>query len=68
MRGRMSSFNLDRGFGWIQPDDNSRDVFVHLRQVEAAGLTTLSVGDRVEFTTVPGRDGKVSAHDLKVVA
>ena len=68
MRGRVSSFSLGRGCGWIQSDDGSRDVFVHIRQVEAAGLNTLSVGDRVEYTLVPGRVGKVSAQDLTVIA
>ena len=65
--GKVKFFNATRGFGFIEPEDGSKDAFVHISAVERAGLTGLSDGQRVEYELQPGRDGKSSAEDLKLL-
>jgi CspA family cold shock protein len=60
-------FNATKGFGFIQPDDGSKDVFVHISAVEQAGLTTLNEGQKIQYELVKGKDGKTSAGNLKSV-
>ncbi len=62
--GSVKWFNSVKGYGFIQPSDGSRDVFVHISAVERAGLTSLRDGQKVEYELVPGRDGKSSAENL----
>ena len=57
-------FNPTKGYGFLQPDDNSADVFVHISAVERAGLSSLREGQKVEYELVPGRNGKSSAESL----
>jgi CspA family cold shock protein len=64
--GNVKWFNPAKGFGFIQPDDGSKDVFVHISAVERAGLSSLSEGQKLEFSLESGREGKVSAVDLKI--
>ncbi len=64
--GRVKWFNVNKGYGFIEPEDGTKDVFVHISAVEQAGLTTLQEGQRVEFEIVPGRDGRQSAGGLSV--
>ncbi len=63
--GTVKFFNATKGFGFIQPDDASKDVFVHISAVEAAGLGTLSENQKVSFDTQTGGNGKISAVNLK---
>lgn len=63
--GTVKWFNASKGFGFIQPDDGSKDVFVHISAVESAGLSTLNEGQKVQFELVKGKDGKTSAGNLK---
>lgn len=63
--GTVKWFNPSKGFGFIQPDDKSKDVFVHISAVERAGLSTLNEGQQVEYEIVSNR-GKSSAENLKV--
>ena len=63
--GIVKWFNAAKGFGFIQPDDGSKDVFVHISAVERAGLGTLKEGQKVLFDLVKGKDGKTSADQLK---
>ena len=63
--GTVKFFNTQKGFGFIQPDDGSKDVFVHISAVERAGLSTLNEGQSVQFELVENR-GKTSAENLKV--
>lgn len=63
--GKVKWFNPTKGYGFIQPQDGSRDVFVHISAVERAGLSTLGEGQEVEFELVSNR-GKQSAENLKV--
>lgn len=63
--GTVKWFNKIKGFGFIQPDDGSKDVFVHISAVERAGLGNLAEGQKVSFDLAKGKDGKVSADNLK---
>ena len=65
--GTVEWFNKMKGFGFIQPDDGSKDVFVHISAVERAGLGTLAEGQKVQFELSRGKDGKTSADNLKSV-
>jgi cold shock protein len=63
--GTVKWFNPSKGFGFIQPSDGGKDVFVHISAVERAGLSTLNEGQRLEYEMVTDR-GKQSAGNLKV--
>jgi CspA family cold shock protein len=63
--GTVKWFNPTKGYGFIQPQDGGRDVFVHISAVERAGLSSLNEGQRVEYQIVSNR-GKESADNLKV--
>ncbi|MBI1991598.1 MAG: cold-shock protein [Betaproteobacteria bacterium] len=65
--GTVKWFNATKGFGFIQPDDGSKDVFVHVSAVQGAGMSTLNEGQKVQFELVKGKDGKTSAGNLKAV-
>jgi len=64
--GTVKWFNPVKGFGFIQPESGSKDVFVHVSAVERAGLDTLSEGQRVSYDVVTER-GKEAAANLKAV-
>jgi cold shock protein len=63
--GSVKWFNVQKGFGFIQPSGGGKDVFVHISAVERAGLSTLNEGQHVEFELEENR-GKTSAVNLKV--
>lgn len=63
--GTVKFFNSAKGFGFIQPDDGSKDVFVHISAVERAGLGTLSENQKVSFEVEKDRNGKNAAVNLK---
>lgn len=63
--GTVKWFNPTKGYGFIQPDDGSKDVFVHISAVERAGLRSLIDGQKVTFAIETGNNGKSSAVDLK---
>jgi cold shock protein len=66
LRGTVKWFNVDKGYGFIQPDDrDAKDVFVHISAVESAGLRNLAQGQVVEYEEVANK-GKTSADNLKV--
>ena len=65
--GTVKWFNATKGYGFIEPEDGSKDAFVHISAVERAGLSTLNEGQKVSFDVEPGRDGKSSAENLSVV-
>ena len=64
--GTVKWFNAQKGFGFIQPNDGGRDVFVHISAVERAGLRTLNEGQHVSFEMKEER-GKTAAVDLKAL-
>jgi len=63
--GTVKWFNPTKGFGFIQPDDGSKDVFVHISAVERSDLGDLREGQRVSFDIEKGQQGKTSAINLK---
>jgi CspA family cold shock protein len=65
--GTVKFFNTTKGYGFIQPEDGSKDAFVHISAVERAGLTSLAEGQKVTYELQTGRDGKVSADRLQLV-
>jgi CspA family cold shock protein len=66
INGTVKFFNSTKGFGFIQPDDGSKDAFVHISAVERAGMSSLGEGQKVSYDLESGRDGKVSAVNLKL--
>ena len=63
--GIVKFINVSKGFGFIQPEDGSKDVFVHISAVQAAGMTELVETQRVSFDVQSGRDGRPAATNLK---
>jgi cold shock protein len=63
--GTVKWFNPAKGFGFIQPDNGGKDVFVHISAVERAGLSTLNEGAKVSYEEKENR-GKMSAENLRV--
>jgi CspA family cold shock protein len=67
MFGTVKWFNDKKGFGFIQPDEGGKDVFVHVSAVEKAGIGHIDEGDRLEFELKEQRNGKMAAENLRVV-
>jgi CspA family cold shock protein len=66
--GNVKWFNNQKGFGFIQPENGDKDVFVHISAVERAGMSTLTEGQKVSFEVVADRrTGKSSADNLRSV-
>ncbi len=65
--GSVKWYDPKKGYGFIQPDDGSKDVFVHVSAVEAAGLARLNDNQKVSFEIERGKNGKVSAVQLKAL-
>jgi CspA family cold shock protein len=64
----VKNWNLDRGFGFIAPEDGGPDVFVHVSTLQRAGLDELAVGELVEYETgVDPRTGKTRVSALKMI-
>ncbi len=63
--GTVKFFNTTKGFGFIRPDDGSKDVFVHISAVERAGLGSISESQKLSYDVEQGNDGKSSAVNLK---
>lgn len=62
--GTVKFFNTQKGFGFIEPTDGSKDVFVHISAVERAGMSTLSEGQKISYDVVSER-GKDAASNLQ---
>ena len=65
-KGTVKWFNTEKGYGFIQPADGGKDIFVHITAVQAAGLQTLKDNQPIEYELIDGRDGRKSAGALKV--
>lgn len=65
--GTVKWFNAGKGFGFIQPEDGSKDVFLHVSAVERAGLQSPGEGQKVSYDLESGRDGRASAGNLRYI-
>jgi CspA family cold shock protein len=66
--GTVKFYNEQKGFGFIQPDDGGKDVFVHATALERAGMTGLSEGQKVSFDTEEDRrSGKLAVGSIKAL-
>ena len=66
--GTVKFYNTQKGFGFIQPDDGGKDVFVHISAVERAGMGSLNEGQKISYEVVADRrTGKSSADNLRAV-
>lgn len=65
--GTVKWFNSTKGYGFIEPEDGSKDAFVHISAVEAAGMSGLNEGQKVEYELVEDDRGRTSAGNLKAV-
>ena len=63
-QGTVKWFNSQKGFGFIQPDDGSKDVFVHISAVQKAGLRTLNEGQKLGFDIEQQQNGRSAAVNL----
>ncbi|GBR07411.1 cold-shock protein [Acetobacter oeni] len=63
--GTVKWFNTTKGFGFIQPDNGEADAFVHISELERAGMHSLTEGQKVSYELEAGRNGKASAVNLK---
>jgi CspA family cold shock protein len=66
INGTVKFYNATKGFGFIAPDDGSKDAFVHATALERAGISGLAEGQKVSYDLESGRDGKVSAANLRL--
>lgn len=67
LTGTVKWFNAKKGYGFIQPDDGSNDVFVHVSAVERAGIGSLNEGQKISYEVQKGQQGKLSAENLQSV-
>ncbi|NGM19005.1 MULTISPECIES: cold-shock protein [Falsiroseomonas] len=63
--GTVKWFNATKGYGFIQPDDGSKDVFLHISDVQRSGLQEPREGDKLSYEIQQGREGKTSATNLR---
>ena len=63
--GTVKWFNATKGYGFIQPEDGGKDVFLHVSAVERAGLQSPREGQRLQFDLETGRDGRTSAGNIR---
>ena len=64
--GTVKWFNPAKGYGFIQPEDGGKDVFVHISALERAGISSVTEGQKLEYELAAGRDNRMSAENLKV--
>ena len=65
-KGTVKWFNAEKGYGFIQPEEGGKDVFVHISAVKEAGLAGLEEGQAVSYELVSARDGRMSAGNLVI--
>ncbi len=65
--GTVKWYNPTKRFGFLEPEEGDKDIFVHVTAVEAAGLSTLHEGQKIQYEWATGEDGRSSATDLSLV-
>jgi len=65
--GSVKWFNPTKGFGFIAPEGEGKDVFIHISALQKAGISGLSEGQRIEYEVASGRDGRTSAENVRLV-
>ncbi len=65
--GTVKWFNAQKGFGFIQPDDGGKDVFVHISAVERAGIENPQEGQKIQYELESDRQGRTSAGNLQLI-
>jgi CspA family cold shock protein len=63
--GTVKWFNVTKGYGFIEPEDGGKDIFVHITAVQRSGMEGLNEGQKVSFELEEGRNGRMAATDLK---
>lgn len=64
--GTVKWFNATKGYGFIEPEDGSKDAFLHISALERAGISNIQEGQRVEFELQTGKNGKTSAENVRL--
>jgi CspA family cold shock protein len=65
--GTVKWFNATKGFGFIEPDEGGKDVFLHISAVERAGVQSPNEGQKIQYEMETGRDGRTSAGNISYV-
>lgn len=65
--GTVKWFNATKGYGFIQPEEGTQDVFVHISALQASGISDLADGQKVTYELETGKNGKTSAVNLQLV-
>jgi len=66
-KGTVKWFNPAKGFGFVEPEDKGKDVFIHISALERAGISGLTEGQKIEYELGAGRDGRTSAEKVKLL-
>ena len=64
VEGTVKWFNASKGYGFIEPTDGGKDVFIHISALEKAGIASLKEGQKIQFEVVAGQNGKSSAENI----
>ena len=65
--GTVKWFNAAKGYGFVEPSDGGKDVFLHISALEQAGMGPVDEGQKIEYELVPGRDGRTAAGNVKAL-
>ncbi|MEM7546913.1 MAG: cold-shock protein [Pseudomonadota bacterium] len=63
--GTVKWFNVTKGYGFIEPEDGGKDIFVHITAVQRSGMEGLNEGQKISYELEEGRNGRMAATDLK---
>ncbi len=66
--GTVKWFNSTKGFGFVQPDNGGKDVFLHVSALERAGLREIADGQKISYELESGRDGRTSAASIQLLS